>query len=169
MTPIGALIRGVLAGAIGTAAMDMLWFYRYKRGGGKSNLIDWEFSVGLDDWSKASAPAQVGKRLFEAFFQRELSPRWAALTNNVTHWSYGMGWGAIYSIVAGSTRQPRIRWGFPFGCLVWGLSYVILPLAQVYKPIWEYDLPTLGKDFSAHLVYGVGTASAFRALVGRPK
>ena len=95
MTPIGALVRGIGAGAAGTVAMDLLWFYRYKRGGGESSLLYWEFSVGLDDWSKASAPAKVGKRLYETFFQGELSPKWAALTNNVMHWSYGMVWGGI--------------------------------------------------------------------------
>src|SRR5260221_1015488 len=132
MTPIGALIRGVLAGAFGTAAMDLVWFYRYKRGGGESGFFDWEFSVGLDDWSKAPAPAQVGKRLYEAFFQRELSPRWAALTTNVMHWSYGVGWGGIYGLVAGSVPQPRSRWGVPFGALVFGADYVILPAAGLY-------------------------------------
>lgn len=89
-TPVGALIRGILAGAVGAVAMDLLWFYRYKRGGGESSFVDWEFSAGLDDWSKAPAPAQVGKRLFEALFQQELSPRWVALTNNVMHWIYGL-------------------------------------------------------------------------------
>jgi len=49
-TPLGALIRGVLAGAVGTVAMDLLWFYRYKRGGGESGFLDWEFSAGLDVW-----------------------------------------------------------------------------------------------------------------------
>jgi hypothetical protein len=169
MTPIGALVRGVLAGAFGTVAMDLVWFYRYKRGGGESGFFDWELSVGLDDWSKASAPAQVGKRLYEAFFQHELSPRWAALTNNIMHWSYGMGWGGIYGIVAGSTQRPRILAGVPFASFVWGMSYVILPAAGVYKPIWEYDLHTLWQDFSAHLVYGLSTAASFRALVGRSK
>jgi hypothetical protein len=32
----------------------------------------------------------------------------------------------------------------------------------VYKPIWKYDLETLAKDLSAHLVFG--TATAFRLL-----
>jgi hypothetical protein len=166
MTPLGALTRGVMAGAAGTLAMDALWFYRYKRGGGESGFVDWEFSVGLNDWSKASAPAQVGKRLYEAVFQRELSPRWAALTNNVMHWSYGIGWGGMYGLVAGSAQRPHIRWGVPFGALVWGADYVVLPLAGVYKPIWEYDLPTLWQDLSAHLVYGIGTAITFRKLAG---
>ena len=47
---------------------------------------------------------------------------------------------------------------------VWSAGYVVLPALGVYRPIWEYDLKTLGKDLSAHLVFGVGTAAAFRAL-----
>jgi hypothetical protein len=40
----------------------------------------------------------------------------------------------------------------------------VLPAIGVYRPIWEYDLETLGNDLSAHLVFGVCTATAFRAL-----
>jgi hypothetical protein len=101
--------------------MDLLWFYRYRRGGGQSGLLDWEFSVGVDDWSKAPAPAQIGKRLYEGFFQRELPPTWAAFTNNVLHWAYGLGWGALYGLVAGSVRPPRIRSGAGRRSVRWGL------------------------------------------------
>jgi hypothetical protein len=143
--------------------MDLVWFYRYKRGGGESGFLNWEFSAGLDDWSKAPAPAQVGKRLFEGVFQRELSPRWAALANNVMHWTYGLSWGALYGLAAGSFCPPRIRSGLAFGTLVWTADYIILPLAKLYKPAWEYDLPTLAQDLSAHLVYGAATAIVFKA------
>ena len=40
----------------------------------------------------------------------------------------------------------------------------MLPLLGVYKPIWEYDLETLRKDLSAHLVFGTATAAAFCLL-----
>jgi hypothetical protein len=161
MTPLGAVARGVLAGAAGTVAMDLLWFYRYKRGGGESSLLDWEFSVGVTDWDKAPAPAQVGKRLYEGFFQRELPADRAALTTNIMHWGYGLGWGALYGLVAGSVCPPRIRSGLVFGAVVWTTDYVVLPLAKLYKPMWEYDAATLARDLSAHLVYGVATAAAF--------
>jgi hypothetical protein len=152
-----------VAGAAGTVAMDLLWFYRYKHGGGEAGFLDWEFSARLSDWSKAPVPAQVGKRLFEGFFQRELSPRWARLTNNVTHWTYGLAWGAVYGLVAGSVCPLRIRSGLLFGTVVWTADYIVLPLANLYKPMWEYDLPTLAEDLSAHLVYGVATAAVFKA------
>src|ERR1700742_4022576 len=85
MRPLGAVARGVVAGAVGTAAMDALLFARYRRGGGESDLESWEFSAGLDSWDQAPAPAQVGKRLVEGLFQRQLAPTHARLVNNLTH------------------------------------------------------------------------------------
>ena len=49
----------------------------------------------------------------------------------------------------------------PFGAAVWAGGYVVLPLLGVYKPIWKYDLKTLGKDLGAHLVFGTATAATF--------
>ena len=164
MTPLGAVVRGLAAGAVGTLAMDLVWYWRYKRGGGESGFRDWEFSVGLDNWDNASAPAKVGKHLYEGFRQQELPPERAALTSNVVHWGYGMGWGGLYGILAGSVRSPGVTLGLPFGAGVWASSYVSLPLAKLYKPIWEYDSQTLLKDLSAHLAYGAGTAATFAAL-----
>src|SRR2546430_1315711 len=42
-----AMLGGLLAGVVGTLAMDLVWFARYKRGGGESAFVTWEFSVGL--------------------------------------------------------------------------------------------------------------------------
>ena len=50
---------------------------------------------------------------------------------------------------------------------MWGSGYVVLPAAGLYQPIWEYDRRTLANDLSAHLVYGLTTAAAFRALAPR--
>ena len=164
LTPAGAIGRGLVAGALGTAAMDALLYERYKRAGGESNAYNWEFSAGLTDWDEAPAPAQVGKRLVEGLFDIELPPKFVPLVNNVTHWAFGIVGGAQYGILAASLMRPRIRYGLPFGAAVWASGYVVLPAAKLYKPIWEYDATTLAKDLSAHLVYGLATATAMRAL-----
>lgn len=164
MTPLGAVVRGLAAAAVGTVAMDFVWYRRYKRGGGESRFRDWEFSTELDNWNEASAPAKVGKRIYEGFTQRELPAERAALTSNIVHWGYGTGWGALYGILAGSVRSPGVTLGLPFGMGVWAYSYVSLPFAGLYKPIWEYDSQTLLKDLSAHLAYGTATAAAFAVL-----
>ena len=80
------------------------------------------------------------------------------------HWAYGILNGAQYGLVAGSLSAPRIRYGLPFGAAVWASSYVILPAAKLYEPIWKYDRKTLANDLSAHLVYGLGTAATMQIL-----
>jgi uncharacterized membrane protein YagU involved in acid resistance len=97
-------------------------------------------------------------------FNVKLPSSLAPLVNNVTHWAFGIFGGAQYGIVTGSLHRPRVSYGIPFGAIVWASGYVVLPAAGLYKPIWEYDRATLAKDLSAHLVYGVGTATALRLL-----
>ena len=163
-TPLGAIGHGIVAGAVGTHAMDLLLFARYKREGGECGFAAWESSKGLSGWEDAPAPAQVGKRLVEGFFARELPPEHARLVNNITHWATGIAGAVQYGILAGSLANPRIGYGLPFGASVWASGYVVLPAAKLYQPIWEYDRKTLAKDLRAHLLYGLGTATAFRLL-----
>ena len=163
-TPLGAIGSGLAAGAVGTVAMDLLLYARYRRGGGKQHLFAWEFSSGLSSLDEAPVPGQVGKRLFEGLFQKKLPPQRAELVSNITHWAYGMLNGALYGIAAESLGQPRTWYGFPFGAGVWAVSYTVLPAAGLYKPIRDYDRETLAKDLSAHLVYGTTTAAAERLL-----
>jgi hypothetical protein len=163
-TPVGAIARGLVAGAVGTAAMDAFLYRRYRRGGGEERFEAWESSAGISDWEQAPAPAQVGRRLVEGLFQRPLPPSAARLTNNLTHWAFGIVNGAGYGIVAESLRAPRVLYGLPFGASVWAGGYVVLPAAGLYEPIWHYDAKTLAKDLSAHLVYGLATAIGLRAL-----
>jgi len=167
VTPLGAVSRGLLAGAAGTLAMDLLWFYRYKRDDGEDGFRAWEFSSGLCSWEQAPAPAQLGKRFIQGVFEYELPPERAPLVNNLTHWGYGMLAGTGYAIVAGTSANQRIWYGAAFGATVWATSYVVLPMAKLYKPIWEYDRSTLARDLSAHLVYGLTTATSFRRLSRR--
>jgi hypothetical protein len=167
MTQLGAIVRGVVAGAIGTAAMDTLLFQRYRRGGGESVFRAWELSSGLSGWDDAPAPALVGKRIFETLSGRTLAPDRAPLVNNVMHWGYGMLNGAQYGFVTRSLPAPRIRYGVPFGATVWAGDYVVLPALKLYQPIWRYDRKTLADDLSAHLVYGLGTATALHVLSRR--
>jgi hypothetical protein len=152
----------LVAGTVGTLAMDTLLYVRYRREDGKSGFLRWEFSSDVRSWDQAPAPAHVGKRLYEGLFQRELPDDRAALVNNVMHWGYGILNAVPYAVVAGSASVPKVRYGAPFGAGVWATSYVVLPAAGLYKPLWHYDARVLAKDLGAHLVYGLTTAAVFR-------
>jgi hypothetical protein len=164
MSTLGCTIRGAAASAPGTLAMDASLYRRYRHDGGNADFAGWESSEGLVSWENAPAPALVAKQLLEGVLKRELSPRYARLLNNATHWGFGLAAGAGYGLVLGSRRKPKLWYGLPFGAAVRASGYVVLPQLGVYKPIWKYDLETLGKDLSAHLVFGTATAAAFRLL-----
>jgi hypothetical protein len=162
-TPLGAVVRGALAGAIGIVAMDGFLFARARSQGNHQPPLEWEFA-GPSSWDAVSAPGQIGRRLYEGYVQRPLDERWARLTNNVMHWGYGIAWGTALGVVAGSMSQRRILTGPVFGATVWASSYVTLPLAGLYKPISQYSAKELAPDLAAHLVYGTASAVALALL-----
>jgi len=159
--PLPALAHGVAAGAIGTLAMDALSCSRYRRGGGEGRFADWEVTKGVESWERAPAPGQMARKPLELASGRPVPVGQAATLSNVMHWAYGPSWTAAYAVLA-----PRRPWwaGPAFGALVWSSDYATLPLAGVYEPIWRYDVPTLAKDLSAHLVFGAAADAALRVL-----
>ena len=160
----GSILRGAAASAVGTLTMDASLYRSYRREGGDAAFPSWELSEGLESWDRAPAPALVAKRGIEGVLKREIPPRYARFLNNATHWGFGLATGAGFGFLLGSRRKPKVWYGLPFGAAVWAGGYVVLPQLGVYKPIWEYDLETLEKDLSAHLVFGTATAAAFSFL-----
>jgi len=163
LTPLAAIAGGMLAGTVGTVAMDAVLYARYRRGGGKEAPLAWEFPP-TETWQQASDPGQVAKRVIEGFTQRPLPDRWARTATIAAHWVFGAASGAAYGVVAGSRRQPKPFYGLPFGVAVWALGYIVLPQAGLYQQIWKYDVETLAKDLNVHLVYGAVTGTTFWLL-----
>ena len=159
----GRIIAGAVAGAIGTLAMDLVWFRRYRESGGEDGFADWEFATGVEDFENASAPAQAGKKMASAVGV-DLPDEAAAATTNAMHWLTGVGYGVGHAILQDG-RNPVLG-GVATGIGAFTNSYVTLGAMGIYQPIWEYDAETLAKDFSAHLVFGLGTGLAYAALSG---
>jgi hypothetical protein len=161
ITPLGAVVGGMLAGAAGTAAMDAVRYARYRSGGGSEAPLRWELG-GVRGWQDATPPGQVGRRVAEGFLQRPLPETAAQPTNNAVHWGYGAAWGAMYGVLSGSMRRSRILLGPFFGTAVWLAGYATLGAAGLYRPIWRYGPKTLAGDWAAHAVYGTTVALAFK-------
>ena len=166
MLPIRSIVRGAVAGALGTLAMDLLWYSRYRRSGGEQAFMDWETSAGLEGYDDAPAPAQVAK-LVAGYVGVDLPPETSRLANNAVHWGTGIGWGKAFGMVAGVTRVPSVVLGPIVGGIAWLTSYVVLGAVGIYQPMNEYDRETLVQDFSAHMVFGFGTGAAYAVLSSR--
>ena len=127
-----SLAAGAVAGAIGTVAMDLLWYRRYRRAQGEEGFVPWEFAQDVEGWETASAPGQVGKKVEELVLQRTPPDTWARPTTNVVHWATGAGWGI--NLALAQIVLPRSRWlGLALGPVAWLTSYAVLPLFKVYK------------------------------------
>ena len=134
--------------------MDLLWYRRYRAGGGDADLRAWELSTSATDFGdEAPAPARVGKRIADAVGVR-LDDGSVGSVNNVVHWMTGIGWGAAAGVVGLALPVPALAVGIGAGVVAWTTSYVLLGAIGIYQPITSYDIATLWKDFSAHLVFG---------------
>jgi hypothetical protein len=108
MTPVAAVITGLLAGAAGTVCLDALHYLIYRRAGGTDRPLAWEFAP-VESWETAPDPGQVAKRVIEGFTQRKLPDRPAWLTSTIAHWAYGSAAGAAYGILARRSLAAPLR------------------------------------------------------------
>jgi hypothetical protein len=146
--------RGAIAGAVATLAMDLLWYRRHRADGGDERFVAWEFGSSAERFDDdAPASAQVGKRIADTV-GIELPDSAVAVTNDVVHWSTGIGWGKAAGLVAALAPVPSVVVGLGTGVAAWGTSYAVLGKLGIYRPITEYDRATLWNDLGAHLVYG---------------
>lgn len=88
---IGRLAAGAVAGALGTVAMDLVWYTRYRSGGGEDGFLDWEFATSTSSFEAAAAPGTVAAKLAGAVGV-ELPDDAAGTTTNALHWV--TAWGA---------------------------------------------------------------------------
>lgn len=153
---------GAAAGMVGTLAMDLVWYVRYRRDGGTADPLTWEFG-GVEGWDDTSAPGEVGRIALRQVLGEDPPDSWAQPAQNAVHWLTGIGWGKIYSIVGGPASW---RGGLVLGPVAWLTSYIVLPPLNVYQPIQSYSPKVLARDLSAHVVYGVVTAAVLGALSG---
>jgi hypothetical protein len=155
---------GLVAGAVGTTAMDLLWFKRQRDAGSTTSFAEWEFK-GISSFDEAPAPAQVG-RIAARAVKVELPDSAAGVTNNVVHWSTGATWGVAAALLRAVPGIGAIRAGFMAAIAAFTTSYAVLPKIGVYKSITQYDAKTLWKDLSAHLVFGTAVGSTLALLGG---
>lgn len=132
-----AAVRGLLAAAVGTAAMTSVQVAYLSATGGEPS----------------SAPGDVGRKLIDVPRKRR------AAFNQAMHMVYGTAWGAPFGLL----RRSRTRDGLLFGTAVWCVSLVELPLLGVAPPPWRQAPGALVSDLAFHLVYGTATAASLNS------
>lgn len=156
------VIAGAVAGAVGTLAMDLVWWGRHRAGGGDQPFTEWDVAT-TDSFDDAGAPAQVAQKVTDAVGV-DLPDDEAGTTTNVMHWLTGVGYGIGHGLLRDG--RGTVAAGLATGVGAFATSYATLGAAGFYEPIWEYDPETLYKDLSAHLAFGMATSAAFALLSG---
>lgn len=169
-TPLGAIVRGLAAGVVGTGFMTLAQTLpaKLQSSGGDSDGQDQQDGAqqpsAQEQWQQASAPAKVARRISEGVFDQPVAPKRIPLLTHGMHWGYGTGWGAVYGLTQGSVHAPPLRHGLVFGSVVWAMSYVQLVPMGLYEPPWKYAPKDIAMEVGYHLAYGLGLAGAFRLL-----
>jgi len=167
VTPLGAVARGIAAGVVGTALMTISQEIAAKlqsSGDDPGQDAQQEAPAPRDPWEQASMPAQVGRRISEGLFHKEVSPDLIPALTHGMHWAYGTSFGAAYGLVQGSLPSRPVRHGLLFGTGVMAMSYLQLVPMGVYEPPWKYSAKDLATELGFHLVYGLGVAGGYRVI-----
>ena len=137
--------RGLVAGAIGTAAMTV------------SSTI--EMRLRGRDGSTAPADAAMKVLGIESFCDDGAKGRFS----NAIHWGYGTSWGVPRALLDAAGLDAAAATAAHGGAL-WGSEQVMLPALGVAPPLWEWGVTEVAIDALHHVVYTVATSVAYEAL-----
>jgi hypothetical protein len=158
-TPLGALARGLLAGAAG-AGIQSLFFRATAKLTPKPTQLPSGEGKPVDEAHEKSSLDTVARRWVEHLMRRgpiENKQR----AGQLVHYAFGAGWGGLYGLWRESTRVSPLL----FGALVWMLSdNLILPAFRLAAWPNRYSLKEHHYALQAHFAYGLGTAATYALL-----
>ena len=138
--------RGLVAGALGTAAMTV------------SSTLE----ARLRGRAPSTAPARAtAKVLGIKAFDSDLAQ---ARFSDLSHWGYGTGWGVVRGLL-GATGMSSRRATLAHGAAIYGAAQVTLPALEVAPPSIFWGLDEVAIDAFHHAVYATATGLAYSAIV----
>jgi hypothetical protein len=145
MTFARRVARGLVAGAVGTAAMTV------------SSTVE----AKLRKREASTAPADAAMKVLgiEGFCDERAKSRFS----NAVHWAYGTGWGVPRALLA-AAGLDRGAATAAHGAALWGSEQVMLPALGVAPPLWEWGAVEIAIDALHHTVYTVAASVAYEAL-----
>ena len=167
-TPLGALARGLVAGAVGSFVQNR--FFRATAGIAPATPPD-AFEPPEREQRDETATQTVARRSVEDLMQRgPLSPEQKERAGRLVHYAFGAAWGGVY----GLARESVPALGSPIGASVYGTVVmlasdgVILPAFRLSARPAAYPARTHAYAWVAHLVYGLAVYGAYDALGRSP-
>ena len=157
---MGALARGLLAGAAGAAAQSLFFKLTRKWAPEPTRL---QAKEGKPEGDEVSALEAIGTRVGEGLMKRgPMTDEQRSAAAGAIHYAFGAAWGALYALCRESfTRVSPVL----FGGAVWMASdNLLLPAFRASAWPHRYSLREHHYALHAHAVYGLATAGAYAVL-----
>jgi hypothetical protein len=164
LTPFGAIVRGLVAGAVGSFVQSR--FFRATAGIAPAPPPD-AFVPPEPVQRSEAATETVARRWVDYLMQRgPLSSEDKSIAGQVVRYAFGAGWGADYAVARetiASVGSPR--GALAFGTGVWLVSdNLILPAFRLAAWPRAYPVKNHAYALAAHLAYGLSVAATYEIL-----
>jgi hypothetical protein len=147
---LGALSRGMVAGAIGTIAMT----------------VSERLEMAVSGREASQVPGQVGAHLLPG--QDPDSSADVARLNAPVHWAHGISMGALRGALdMAGVRGPEAS--IAHFVLLWGGDAALYRALGVADLPWRWDPDELASDVLHKGLYAMTTGAVYDALAGRDR
>jgi hypothetical protein len=161
MTPMGAVARGIVAGAAGSFAQGLFFVATRRITPATPQNV---FSPSEEAQREETATQTVARRVVVCMMGR--GPiRDKERAGEIVHVAFGSAWGGVYGLLRGTWPGLGTPAGAAaFGTIVWGVSdNLLLPAFRLAAWPQAYPLRVHVYAWVAHLAYGFGVWGAFEA------
>jgi hypothetical protein len=135
------VIRGILAGLIGTVFMN----------------LSSETEMHLRGRQPSVVPGRAANKVLSIVGVPQLEGTALQVLSTWTHYLYGAAWGVVLWVLLSPLELPLAA-GFPLLFLiVWGTEQIELPALGLTPPAWKWGGKEVAIDLGHHVVFAAGS------------
>lgn len=134
------VLRGILAGAIGTVFMN----------------LSSETEMHLRGRQPSVTPGRAANKVLRIVGVPQLEGTALQVLSTWTHYLYGAAWGLVLWLLL-SSLELSIAAALPlFFFIVWGTEQIQLPALGLTPPSWKWGAKEVAIDLWHHIVFATG-------------
>ncbi|MGI5862805.1 MAG: hypothetical protein ACOX6T_12205 [Myxococcales bacterium] len=164
VTPLGALFRGMVAGAIGAYAQNVFFKRTAKIAPPTPEGV---FTPPEEEQKREIALETTARRFTEGMMKRgPLTDAQKKRGATLVHYAFGAMWGGLYGLTRETLPATRNPLGVAaYSAAVWMLAdNVVLPAFKLAAWPQKYPLKTHAYALAAHFAYGTAIASSYETM-----
>lgn len=134
-------------------------------GGEQESALDDISLVGHPRREGEPSTVAVGRILYERLRHAEPSRERGTQLGKLVHWGYGMAMGGVYGLLEPRVKERDLTAGLGYGAALWLFGdELAVPLLGLAAGPTAHPPRVHVEAFGAHLVYGLTTSAATKAL-----